>query len=788
MVEKRILKPSELESGEEKKLMRRFRLGLEHHELAGPEHPNALEIKIRDVPERFRDRVRFNKSYSHVAAVFVDREGRIRQMSAKMLDWRTEADMGKIYWEAVPNLKAEGRDKLVLGVMETGEPKVVNDIQHLSAGRGLTRQKLIIAPIMEGGVVVGAVIQVEDITKQKLFEEITEDLLAISDVSKRRPLRDVIDRVTDAAWRLSSVFKTAEEPKSKALMRAVEKDQVTDVFFSGPPIEQGGWTESQTQSARAAKGPTDRIWQIMVETGEPVIYNEEQLDAAVAGGVIQRRSAEERGFRSIAAIPLIHEGRLIGEIRVYNGRWGEEDRQFFKSLGRVATLALVNSREHAEVIGQRDLAMLKEERTKAATGQIQHDVGNVLLTTASGIGGILKRREELPAGIASELDQLGRGVAVASGILRSGLEELRSGASVLRTSEVDLDNVWDSISGILGENAGRRNLQLGFVHEPGLPHVSGDPVRIQQILLNLVGNALKFTDLGRIVVTARPRGNTMVVSVSDTGKGIPQDSVERVFKPMEQASAEDAAVDESGIRKGYGLGLAGVKSMVAAHGGVLRVITGVEGSDRLVYCNATENQVLTNEKDTSMHGSKFEFTLPCHMATSIPLEARDQTIVDIQDFIASTASDSVAFKMEDFLRVHLQADVPGVLLPTCIEAGHKGWSMVGNLLHAVLLPTANRDGFGLVGRETRGRALDGTPMIVQNPPSIRISGRDEGSHVSFIIENNNPENVVSAEQQAAIIGFIRPGIKSDLDALGVQFGFEKTEHGTAFVTRFPKKQ
>jgi signal transduction histidine kinase/CheY-like chemotaxis protein len=132
----------------------------------------------------------------------------------------------------------------------------------------------------------------------------------------------------------------------------------------------------------------------------------------------------------------------------------------------------------------------------------------------------------------------------------------------------------EEVLDLLALSARRKNLELAYLIEPGVPELMvGDANRVRQILLNLVGNALKFTAAGEVLVTLRlapllasapgetPRPQ-IEVAVSDTGIGIPADRLDRLFKPFSQ-------VDASTTREfgGTGLGLAICQRLVALMGG-----------------------------------------------------------------------------------------------------------------------------------------------------------------------------------------------------------------------------
>jgi signal transduction histidine kinase len=99
---------------------------------------------------------------------------------------------------------------------------------------------------------------------------------------------------------------------------------------------------------------------------------------------------------------------------------------------------------------------------------------------------------------------------------------------------------------------------------PDLPAVSLDPVRIQQVLLNLLTNAVKFTERGGVTLHARytPEPGEVVIGVADTGDGIPPDQIGKLFQRFQQVDEKPAR-----RRKGTGLGLAICRELVEMHGG-----------------------------------------------------------------------------------------------------------------------------------------------------------------------------------------------------------------------------
>ncbi|MFC2968157.1 ATP-binding protein [Acidimangrovimonas pyrenivorans] len=109
---------------------------------------------------------------------------------------------------------------------------------------------------------------------------------------------------------------------------------------------------------------------------------------------------------------------------------------------------------------------------------------------------------------------------------------------------------------------------VALISDVGDVAAYADPIRTRQVLFNLIGNAVKFTDEGHIRVTARREGDLVAVSVADTGCGIPEDKIEHVFLEFQQA-------DSSSTRRagGTGLGLAIARRIVEMHGGRITAVS-----------------------------------------------------------------------------------------------------------------------------------------------------------------------------------------------------------------------
>jgi two-component system phosphate regulon sensor histidine kinase PhoR len=128
--------------------------------------------------------------------------------------------------------------------------------------------------------------------------------------------------------------------------------------------------------------------------------------------------------------------------------------------------------------------------------------------------------------------------------------------------KVDLKEIAENVVKIFEPRAKEKNLALRLEADPGLPGIDGDPFRLEQMLVNLVDNAIKYTEKGQVDVVLRKEDGRVAVEVVDTGIGIPEEDQARVFERF-------YVVDKSRSRKagGTGLGLSIVKHIVSLHGG-----------------------------------------------------------------------------------------------------------------------------------------------------------------------------------------------------------------------------
>lgn len=149
------------------------------------------------------------------------------------------------------------------------------------------------------------------------------------------------------------------------------------------------------------------------------------------------------------------------------------------------------------------------------------------------------------------------------------LSRIEAGKLVLNESDFDLKElISTSIEMILGEAITKKiGMTFQYFPEEADFEIKADPKRIRQVILNLLGNAIKFTDIsGEILITLKKLENDYELSVQDSGIGIPQNEIHKIFETFHQVKREDQSAYE-----GSGLGLPIVKKIVEAHQGSIEV-------------------------------------------------------------------------------------------------------------------------------------------------------------------------------------------------------------------------
>jgi len=235
---------------------------------------------------------------------------------------------------------------------------------------------------------------------------------------------------------------------------------------------------------------------------------------------------------------------------------------------REATAALERARAAAEAASHAKTMFLANMSHELRT-PLNAVIGLADLLLLDGGDPLTERQREYLEGVASSGRHL---LAMVNDVL--DLSKIEAG----RQEELDLevvgvgDVIEESVS-MMKALAVNRGVVLAAEVNTEIPHIMADPLRLRQILYNLISNAVKFTDRnGRVMVSAarEPETQTVAIAVADTGIGIAAEDQRRLFRAFEQLSLPSG--DRPG---GSGLGLALTKRLVEMHGGTIDVTSTV---------------------------------------------------------------------------------------------------------------------------------------------------------------------------------------------------------------------
>jgi hypothetical protein len=287
---------------------------------------------------------------------------------------------------------------------------------------------------------------------------------------------------------------------------------------------------------------------------------------------------ESQSVQSVLVVPVFFGESLMGFLGFSSlhreRRWDDETVVLLRVVGEMFANALEHKRTQEELMLARDAA----EEAARVKSRFLANMSHEIRTPMHGVLGMLQllRESNLSADQLRYSSSAHASATMLLNLLDDILDFSRIEAGKLRLEhdDLDLDRILAEVAEAHSDSARARGLSIHCHSEPyPLPKVRGDITRLRQILMNLVGNALKFTEEGRVEIfasqmTAQPHCVRIRFEVRDTGIGIQPEMQAGLFDPFTQA-------DSSTTRRfgGTGLGLAICKQLVDLMGGKIGVVS-----------------------------------------------------------------------------------------------------------------------------------------------------------------------------------------------------------------------
>jgi GAF domain-containing protein len=440
---------------------------------------------------------------------------------------------------AVPILKGDG----LLGVV---------GIYHLEEVRPFTDKQIALVETFadQAAIAIDNVRLVDELRQSLEQQTATADMLKLISRSTF-DLKSVLNTLVESAARLCEADITSI---------ARQKDGYYHVV-AGYGFPPGLQDYVETVPIELGRGSV--FGRILLEC-KPIQIVDVLADPEYAMHELQKRA----GFRTVLGVPLLREGVPIGLLNMNRTTvrpFTDKQIELVTAFADQAAIAIENVRLFDEI---QDKSRQLEEASQHKS-QFLANMSHELRTPLNAIlgyselmaDGAYGEPSEKMLGVLKRLEGQGKHLL---GLINDVLDlsKIEAGQLVLELSEYCIQDIAQTVRSTLEPLAADKKLGFKVEVAPLLPPGHGDGRRLTQVLINLVGNAIKFTDAGEVAIKAEAHNGSFHVSVRDTGPGISPADQAKLFQEFQQA--DNAITRKKG---GTGLGLAISKRIIEMHGG-----------------------------------------------------------------------------------------------------------------------------------------------------------------------------------------------------------------------------
>ena len=388
------------------------------------------------------------------------------------------------------------------------------------------------------------------------LKQSVEELTALGEVSR------AVSSTLDLETVLTNIVRHAVQLSKTDAGTIYEFDEQEEVFL--PRINYG----TQEAYVKALKKARLRVGDGTVIGQAAAKGVPKQIPDLLEAPDYPHPHARQTGYRALLAVPLLRENRLIGGLVVRRRSAGEflpPVVNLLQTFAAQSVLAIHNARLFREIEDKgRELEIANRHKSEFLANmshELRTPLNAILGYTELILDSIYGDVPEKIEDVLKRLEKNGRYLlSLINDVL--DLSKIEAGQLTLSLQDYSMPAVLQTVFASVEALAAEKKLDLKLVVADSLPMGRGDEQRIAQVALNLIGNAIKFTDQGTVEVQASVADETFLVSVADTGPGIAEDDQKKIFEEFRQ-------VDGSSTRRkgGTGLGLSISRKIVEMHGG-----------------------------------------------------------------------------------------------------------------------------------------------------------------------------------------------------------------------------
>jgi signal transduction histidine kinase/PAS domain-containing protein len=274
------------------------------------------------------------------------------------------------------------------------------------------------------------------------------------------------------------------------------------------------------------------------------------------------------GYRAILAVPLLREDHLLGALQVFSkspGPFAREVVELMKTFATQSAMAIQNARLYREIAEKGKQLEVASRHKSQFLASMSHEL-RTPLNAILGFNEMLLGQVygEVPADMQEPMQDIQKSGKHLLRLINNVLDlaKIEAGRMELALSDYSVQDTVESVRATLRPLAAEKGLEFLASVPEHMPLAYGDSGRITQCLMNLAGNSIKFTKVGKVEIAVAEEDGLLTFRVTDTGVGIPPEKIDSLFTEFKQTDATIAS--EYG---GTGLGLSISKKFVEMHGG-----------------------------------------------------------------------------------------------------------------------------------------------------------------------------------------------------------------------------